>query len=243
MINDENKIKEEVLNAIQRGDIKQHSRRYFVLRGALIGTGIGLVLVAVLYLASFIFFIMRQTGVWFVPAFGWRGWVSFFRSAPWLLIALAAAFVILLEVLVRRYSFAYREPLAYSAVGLVLIVVGGGFLLFETSVHRVLFGFAENHGLPSPVGQLYRGFGEQRFEDIHPGMIIATTSDGFILQEIHENTTDSVVIASDTQLPAESGFAPSDTVVVFGPEASGVIHAIGIQKAGSDILWVAPPAR
>ena len=77
MTNDPNDIKNKILAAIQSGEVKQHSHRYFIWRGILIGTGIGLVLCLVLYLASFILFIMRQTGVWFVPAFGFRGWFAF----------------------------------------------------------------------------------------------------------------------------------------------------------------------
>ncbi len=241
MNQDENKIKHDVLRAIESGEVKQRSRRYFVLRGALIGVGIGLVLLALLYLASFVLFILRQTGVWFVPAFGLRGWFSFLRSAPWLLIGLMVLFIILLEVLVRRYSFAYREPLAFSVLGIVLVATAGGFLLFETSLHRALFSAAQRRTLPAPIANLYHNFGAERLDDVHTGIILATTSEGFIIQEFCCSATDSVVIASDTQLPAEAGFAPSDTVIVFGLEASDSIHAVGIRKAGSDILWIAPP--
>jgi hypothetical protein len=148
-----------------------------------------------------------------------------------------------LEVLVRRYSFAYREPLVYSTFAVVAIALGGGFLLFQTSLHRVLFNSAEHQGLPPPINAFYRGFGEQRFEDIHHGEVLATTSDGFILQESYENATESVVIASDTELPPEGAVLPADTVVVFGPESGTIVQAVGIRKAGSDILWVAPPGR
>lgn len=237
----ENDIKNQVLAAIKSGDVKQHSRRYFVWRGILIGTGIGLVLCLVLYLASFIFFILRQTGVWFVPAFGFRGWFAFFRSLPWLLIALSAVFIIALEILVRRYAFTYKEPLVYSVVGILVIVTAGGFLLFETSLHRTLFGIAEQNNLPAPMEGFYRVFGEQHFDDIHTGMILATTTGGFIFQEFGENATASVVIASGTDLPLESNFIPSDTIVVFGSESGTIIQAVGIREAGSDVLWVAPP--
>ena len=234
-------IKNKILAEIKSGQLKQRPHWYFVLRGALIGTGIGLVLCLVLYLASFIFFILRQTGVWFVPAFGFRGWFVFFRSLPWLLIGLSAIFVIVLELLVRRYAFAYREPLIYSVFGIIVIVFAGGFLLFETSVHQALFGVAEQRNLPAPIGALYRGYGEQHFDDIHAGQVVATTSDGFVIQESYDNSTATVVFASDTVFSSDDRFAPSDTVVVFGSEASNVIQAIGIRRASANIMWASVP--
>ena len=129
MDNEENKIKQDVLAAIAGGEIKQRPRWFFVLRGTLVGIGIGLGLCVVLYLISFILFILRETGVWFTPAFGFRGWFVFFRSLPWVLIGLSLIFTAVLEILVKRYSFAYREPLMYSVLGIVAIVAAGGFLL------------------------------------------------------------------------------------------------------------------
>jgi hypothetical protein len=239
-------IKNKILAEIQSGQLKQRPRWYFVLRGTLVGIGIGLVFCLVLYLASFILFILRQTGVWFVPAFGFRGWFVFFRSLPWLLIALSAIFIIVLELLVRRYAFAYREPLVYSVFGIVLVVFAGGFLLFETSLHRALFLGAEHNNVPSPIGILYRGYGAQRFDDIHAGQIVATTSGGFVLQEAFDNSTATVLVASDTALPTDVLIMPSDTVVVFGSEANDIIQAVGIREAAADIMWSPlppPPVR
>jgi hypothetical protein len=234
-------IKNKILAEIRSGQLKQKPHWYFVLRGSLIGTGIGITLCLVLYLASFIFFILRQTGVWFVPAFGFQGWFVFFRSLPWLLVGLSAVFVIILELLVRHYAFAYREPLIYSVFGIVLIVFAGGFLLFETSFHRALLSVAEHHALPSPIGDFYRGYGAQRFDDIHPGRVIATTSDGFLIQESDDHGTATVVFASDTVLPTGAIIMPSETVVVFGSESGTVIQAIGIRETEADIFLMPSP--
>ena len=238
--NNEN-IKQQVLDAIKSGAVKQRPHWYFVLRGILVGTGIAIVLCLAFYLASFILFMLRQSGVWFAPSFGLRGWFAFFRSLPWLLIGFSIIFIAALEIMVRRYAFAYREPLSYSILGIVGVVFLGSVIVFETSLHRSLFVQAERRDLPPPIASFYRDYLEQRFDDVHPGLVVATTSAGFILQELYDNATASVVVASDTSLPSRIGIAPSDTVVVFGSEASNVIQAVGIRKVGSDILWIAPP--
>jgi hypothetical protein len=233
MDNEENKIKQDVLAAIQDGKLKQKPRWFFVLRGTLIGVGIGLALCVILYLISFILFVTRETGVWFTPAFGFRGWFVFFRSLPWVLIALSLIFIAVLEVLVKRYSFAYREPLLYSVLGIVAIVAAGGFLLFETSLHQSLFDSARRGGLPI-IGEFYKGFGTERFNDIHPGVIVGTTTHGFTMQEPFEAGRATVVVASDTDFPPDVTFMPSDTVIVFGSEAGDIIEAVGIREVSDN---------
>jgi len=57
------------------------------------------------------FFFLREGGAWYAPAFGGRGWFVLLHSAPLLLLFLVAVFALILEILVRKYSFAYRAPL------------------------------------------------------------------------------------------------------------------------------------
>jgi hypothetical protein len=222
-------IKNKVLTAIASGDVKQRPHWFFVLRGILVGIGVGLALGVILYLISFILFITRETGVWFTPAFGFRGWFVFFRSLPWILIGLSLIFIAVLETLVKRYSFAYREPLLYSVLGIVIVVTAGGFLLFETSLHQSLLDSARHNQLPV-IGAFYKGFGTTRFNDIHPGVIVGTTTSGFTMQEPFEVGRAMVVVASDTDFPPGVEFMPSDTVIVFGSEANDVIRAVGIRE-------------
>jgi hypothetical protein len=225
-------IKNKVLSAIRSGDVKQRPHWFFVLRGTLVGIGVGLAFFAILYLISFILFITRETGVWFTPAFGFRGWFVFFRSLPWILIGLSIIFVVLLEIFVKRYSFAYREPLLYSVLGIVVIVAAGGFLLFETSLHQSLFDSARRGGLPV-IGMFYQGFGVKQFNDIHPGVIIGTTTQGFTMQEPFEAEPATVVLVSDADVPPGVVFVPSDTVIVFGSEAGDVIQAVGVREVSN----------
>ena len=131
-----------VLKAIASGEVAMRPRWHFVLKTALVSTGGVIVLCAVLYLASFVIFVSRQTGGSFVPIFGSRGWYHFFISLPWVLILLSFIFVIILEILVRRYSFGYRQPLLFSVMGIVVIVVAGGGIVAQTSFHRGLFRYA-----------------------------------------------------------------------------------------------------
>lgn len=236
----DNEIKKSVLGAIQSGKVTMKPRWHFVLIAALAATGIVILALVLVYLVSFILFALRQSGVLFVPAFGLRGWFALLRSLPWILIIAVAAFVVLLEILVRRYAFAYREPLLYSVVGIVVAVIAGGLIIFQTPLHRMLFDSARKNQLPL-MGAFYRGYGGERVSDVHPGQIVATTTDGFILAEPFQTGTEAIYVASDTDVPPGTVFVPGETVVIFGERSGTVIDAIGVRQIPGGLDFQSPP--
>ncbi|MDO8469986.1 MAG: hypothetical protein Q7S84_03145 [bacterium] len=232
---DPGSIKERIIQAARRGDITMRPRWHFVLKGTLVGVGILLALLALLSIASFAVFSLRQTGAWFAPAFGSSGWFAFFRAMPWLLVALSAVFVVLLEVLVRHYSFAYRTSLVLTLAVILVVAVAGGIV--AAPFHRGVFKMVR-HGPPPPVvGSFYRDIGSQRFSDVHRGVIVGPGSGGsttlsvrgFLIEDAG-GTQWTVRRGPRTRLPFGAEFEPGDTVVVFGPEHAGAIDAFGIRE-------------
>ena len=128
-------LRERVLAGIRSGEIEMHSRWYFIFLAALALFGSVIIFCAIIYLASFIIFMLHQTGVWFVPVFGSRGWLELFVSLPWLLIGLCFLCIGALEVAVRRYAFAYHQPLLYSALGIIVIAALGTVIIIQTPLH------------------------------------------------------------------------------------------------------------
>jgi hypothetical protein len=155
--NDKKSIKDQVMEAIKRGQVKMRPRWHFVLRASLFFTGLTIVSMALVYLASFIIFFFQRTGAISVPVFGFRGIISFLFSLPWLLILFGIIFVVLLELLIRRYSFAYRRPLLYSLLGIIVFASLVGFVVSKTSLHRGFFARAQERKLPI-AGPLYRHY-------------------------------------------------------------------------------------
>lgn len=227
-------LRDKVLDAIHSGRVKMRPRWHFVLKTILAISGTAIVLLALLYLASFILFILRQTGVWFVPAFGFRGVVTFLFSLPWLLILISVIFVVILEILVRRYAFAFRRPLLYSVLGIVLFVILGSFVVARTSFHRGVFRYAQSHQLPV-AGPLYREFGMHRMRQVHPGTIRELTDQGFILENPSGETL-VIVISPQTRLPFGFDFGEGDAVVVFGERDNDTVRAAGIRKIDEHVM-------
>src|SRR3989344_2081055 len=120
-------IHEAVLERIRGGEVTMRPRWHFMLKATLVVAGIALAGLTLLFVVSLAMFALRASGVWFMPAFGWHGFAVFLWSLPKLLILLAIVFIIILELLVRHYAFAYRRPLLISALMVIALALLGGF--------------------------------------------------------------------------------------------------------------------
>ncbi|HJV33041.1 MAG TPA: hypothetical protein VJ694_03370, partial [Patescibacteria group bacterium] len=181
------------------------------------------------YLLSFIIFAMRENGAWYVTPFGLRGLRAFLMAAPWVLILVALAILAILEVLVRRFSFAYRRPLLYSVLGVLALVTLSSFAVARTPLHASLMRDADRRQLPIGGG-FYRGYGHDDAEDVYPGFVTRLIGEGF---ELAADDGDGdglpVLIAPSTKFVPEGGVEIGDRVIVFGPLAEGRIHAFGVR--------------
>lgn len=222
-----NDIYKTVLEKIKDGKVDMKPRWHFVLKTVLSITAIVLVTLLTVYIFSFVFFFLQQSGVLFAAAFGFRGISFFVMSSPWLLIGAALLFVLLLSVFLTRFSFSYRRPLVYSFIGIVALALLGSFFIEHTTMHARLGSFAEREGVPV-LAPLYRGAIEELPEGVHAGVITAINESGFILQT-EEGRELQVVITPDTRLPHGLRFEVDDRVFVFTEDQGDTVDAFGVR--------------
>lgn len=226
-------IKDNVLKAISSGESTMKPKWHFMVKASLLLIGIVFLILALLYLTSFIFFTLHQTGIWFVPGFGFRGVGIFFTSLPWILILVAALFIILLETLVKKYPFGYKKPLLYSVAGVVIIIVAGGILVERTSLHRGLFERARNGGLPVGGG-FYRQFGQQRPPDnLAVGVVTEIIQNGYNIENQHGEITE-IDVDDMTEYLTGTDIDVDDNIVVIGQHNGPIIKAYSIREIQDD---------
>ena len=141
-------------------------------------------------------------------------------------------FVIILEILVRRYSFAYRRPLLYSVAGVTLLVIVGGYVVAGTSFHGRMFRYAERNELPL-VGGFYREYGHQRFRNIHKGLVEEAAENKLVIKDRRGEIL-TVLMTPETRLSSGADFLKGDLVVVFGNRDDHTVRALGIRKIPKD---------
>lgn len=221
-------IREQILGAIDQGSVRMRPRWHFVLKTILAVIGGVILVLTLLYLVSFILFVLRRSGAFFAPSFGWHGWYAFLLSLPWLLIILVMFFLFILEVLVRRYAFAYRRPLLYSVATVVFFVFAGGYIVAVTSFQPRMSAFIEKRKMPI-AGPMYREYGRPRSRNIHSGQIAESNREGFFLRNRREEML-TIIVTRRTRLPRGADFSAGDMVVVFGPREGDRVEAYGVQK-------------
>lgn len=228
-------IRDSVMDSIDTGKTKMTPHWHFVAKGVLLIVGIILAVLALLYISSFIIFLLHQTGVWYTPGFGARGVQEFLVHLPWVLIVLAIVFMIVLQYLVKKYSFGYGKPLLYSAVGIIVLVVAGGFIISLTPVHRGLMMQAQDDQLPF-AGGFYKMFGAPNQPgNVTPGEIVELLEQGYRINTPRSELL-NVIISSDTHYPMGGVFEIGDRIVVIGERSGDSIKAYGITEVGDDVV-------
>lgn len=228
----------KILEKLKSGKVKMRPKIYFILKAVLIALGIFVAILFLLYFISFIVFALRASGVWYLHSFGFRGIGASLRLLPWLLIFICAILIIVLEVVLKRFTFAYRQPILYSLLGIIIFSFLGSFIMGKTSLHPTLFSQTQKGRFPIG-GPLYREYGMAKFRDVHRGIVSEITNNGFILKT-PDSSNLSVIIVSKTRFPLGADIKEGDNVVVFGKRDDGTVKAFGIRKVGDDFDFPLP---
>jgi len=202
---------------------------YFILKAVLIALTTLLVAFFVLFLVSFIFFNLRASGAWFLPRFGLPVIGIFFKSLPWLLILITIILIGVLEILVKRFSFAYRRPILYSILFIIIFTFLGSFAMSRTHLHPDFFWKAQERKLPM-MGRFYRDFGMPKLGDVYYGIVFDMMDSGFHLETPKGEIL--TVVATST-IPSRLGspiIKKDDRVIVLGKRKNETIQAFGVRK-------------
>lgn len=229
-------MRETVMARIKEGAVSMRPRWQFVLLSLLWAGCAALLVLAILYFSSLAIFVLRENGVWLAPLLGMRGWFDVLRSAPLLIILLVAFCAIVLNLLVRRFAFAYRRPVVLS-LGIVLLgTFIGGVLVGVSPFHRELHRHAREGRLPPPFGAPYaRGpLRPPPPDDVYRGTVIERMGSTLFIKTAAGTTT--VHISPRTRLPLGADFETGDPVVIFGDAASGAVEAFGILEMEDELL-------
>lgn len=150
-------MNDDILEKIKNNQVQMKPRWHFILKAVLTMVGGMILLFLIVYLISFIIFIERQSGAGFITSFGPRGWARFLVTLPWALIALSLVFIGVLELLVRRYEFAYRRPLLYSALGIIIVIGASVMVVDNIRFHDRFERFIERRHIPA-IRLFYRAY-------------------------------------------------------------------------------------
>ncbi|MGD1003360.1 MAG: hypothetical protein ABR884_02175 [Minisyncoccia bacterium] len=211
---------DEIINTIKSGETKMHSRAYFMARAALVLLAAVLLFLLILFVATFIVFALQENGGFFATNFGPAGWGAFFASLPWTLLLLSLALVLILWIVLRRYSVVYHQPFLYILLLLIVMVSLSCVFISAGSIHGGIYRYVSRNPIPvisgvyefetAPAGGVYRG------------QVVTLSTSSFVLENILGQTS--------TVLVTPVGIDPGDYVIVFGHGvATATIQASGVE--------------
>ncbi len=219
-----NPIKEKVLERIKNQRLKMKPRWHFILKTILMVGGALIILLTLIYLISLIGFVLHQSGLTFLPAFGWPGLMILLSSLPWFILAGIIIFIGVLGLLVRHHPISYRKPLIYSLLAILILITIGGLISLEFGFHQNVWQRI-NKG---PMEFLYRS-AMPHPENVHIGLIEGMTEEEItIINDLNEKI--SVSVSSETRFPRGMGFQVGDQVIIWGRRDNGSIRAFGMGR-------------
>ncbi len=218
---------DEIINTIKTGEAKMHSRAYFFAQAALVILGAVLLFLLILFVATFIIFALQENGGFFAANFGLAGWGVFFASLPWTMLLLSLALVLVLWILLRRYSLVYHQPFLY--VLLVLIVAISLLCLFipASSIHGGIYRYLSRNPIPVMSG-VYE-FETAPANDVYRGQVVTLSTSSFVLANDFGQTS-TVLVMPAVASSELSEINLGDYVIVFGHGvATATIQASGLE--------------
>lgn len=226
-----NSIKKKVLSQIKEGKVNMRSKSQFLLKSILFFIALLFVALVLIYLVSFVFYFVRQSGLSYLPSFGLRGLGVFLSSFPWLLVLLGLVLLIALEILSHHYSFAYKTPTLYFVLITILIIIAAGFLVDQTGLHPRLQKMTHDkklHGFES----FYRSRKNSEAKKPEIGRITSMNKNGFTLEDLNGNEI-NIRIDDKTHI-LSNDLEKEDMVVVMGQEKEGSIQAFGVREVRAE---------
>lgn len=212
------KFEKKIIDKIGNDKIKMKNKAYFIFRSVVLVLTIVFVSLISLFFASLIIFTLRASGLLLLPPLGLRGLKMFLFSFPWIMAILILLLMFSLSILAKKYKFVYKKPLLYSVLGIVIIVLIGGFVCAEFSFHDKIFEYKER----SPIISFF--YEEKEIKDLYVGLVVEVGNNNFVLQT--KNGSKLIIISNIT-------VEINDPVMVIGEREGNIINAFDVHRIKS----------
>ncbi len=226
----DNKLTEEVLEKIKKGDVKMRSRSYFIAQGVFLLSVFFLVILLAVYFTTFIFFILRVNNLILLTDFGWFGFSIIFSVLPWYILFFILFLMGLINFLYRKFYTGYRKPII-ALMGLIVLIIFSLSVVVEKKLpHEELYNRAVEENLPMG-GRMYRNLGNMEMENVIIGTIIEKNSDYLLIEDEKEEIL-RVIVSDPTSRHFRSleRVHRGESVFVVGELSGDEITAVGLKK-------------
>lgn len=224
----EEPTKHNVMEQITSGEVNMRPRGFFIARTALMVLGMLVAGMVAIFFTSFALFYLRMSGASSLPGFGPQGMRDLLLSLPWVIVVLAIVFTVIFFWFTEHYPVAYRSPLIYSMVAVVLLVSLGSFAVGETPLHPYFYRTFAPEG---KMGIMHRLYQKPRKDTVRNGLIgqVYSIQEGNFTIYLDQTDDNYIVYTINNGYPSSSVVRVGDWVLVYGKVGTSTIQASGIK--------------
>ena len=231
-MSNENEIKAKVFEKIESGEASMRPRIYFIARIAGLLVLSALAFALSMFVLSFAFFSIHESGEQFLLGFGQRGFWAFVGLFPWWSLLCTLALLFLLEYVLRYFKFGYRISVLALFLGALAVTIIAGIAITLTPLHMALLDSADRDKLPI-IGPLYEEIHDSHQQQgVFRGVISSIQGNQFtVAHDDKDKDTDD----GTSTVAAPTGFDMTklqvgERVYVAGNLVQSVVQAYGIQE-------------
>lgn len=236
-------LKQHILDAVKHNKLHMIPKWQFVLYSILAIVGVVFLVVVAVFVSSLGLFVFSRYGLLTLPLKDFISLLHAIHVLPLILFLTAMLFVIVVELIARRYTFFARRPLFVTLGGVTLSVLVVGFIVSDTPLHEYVREYAKTHRIELMSRMYDRPLRRGEMKDmivIRGELQEKTRTTARVLQfneEVVEVSATSTQAVQDLRV-LENG----DDVAVFGVvQKNNTIDIVRITKAGSMTPFGKPP--
>ena len=138
-------VKNKILNIVETNKVKMIPKWKFVLYSALGIFGLVFSVLALIFLASLVMFLLATSGFMYMPLFGLQETFRFLVSIPVILFLVAVVMLFVTEALARQHEFAFKKPVMITLLSITFLSLVVGFFLSRTPFHFIVRDYMREH--------------------------------------------------------------------------------------------------
>ena len=233
----EHNTREKIMNMIKEGKVKVKSRRTFIISNALLFCLVFLLTLISIILVSYILFLIINTKLHLVPLFGLMGFKVLLFDLPWLMIFLALIALFILQMLIKHFSFSYKNPAIYSGLATVVVISALGIMIHRSGFHQNISKGYPAAKPPLPFTQQF--YTADRIDlspdDVLKGRVVRLIENGFDCET--RDQIIRVVYTPQTVFPRGRDIMEGNFIAAIGEMRDTEFEAAGVIKIERPFFW------
>jgi hypothetical protein len=148
----------------------------------------------------------------------------FLKAIPWMLIGLLVVIFIILQILIRYFSFAYTRSVLVTLAATFLVIVCSNLILVTLDPRHNIARFGERSNIPV-LREMHSTFRNEKQRGAIRGVIADISNTTYTVETIKGSTTVTFLITPSTRILSQENLKLGDVVLVVASQAEGFLQA------------------